>query len=75
MCHAAGLGEEACKFAVKVWNAQQAGAQAVMICFTAVFMLVCLLFFLHFLHFGSASGAGSFLAWFFVHSMANTCCR
>ena len=26
---AASIGEEACKFAVKVWNAQQAGAQAV----------------------------------------------
>ena len=28
-CNAAGTGQEACQFAQKVWNAQQAGAQAV----------------------------------------------
>lgn len=39
---AAGIGSTACKFAEKVWNAQDAGAQAVR-AFLAIGRLTCLL--------------------------------
>lgn len=42
LCLAAGLGSTACKFAEKVWNAQEAGAQAVS-AFLPIGWLLCLI--------------------------------